>query len=146
VVRRVHLWIGGVGVLAFVLTGQYMDRWHAHLSGMPDLPRMLYRSGHIYLLFASLLNLLLGVHLDTRRANWLRVEWLASFLIATAPALLVFGFALEPSRTDFERPYARLAIYGCFAGVLLHALSRLVGGKPAPENRTDRSVARTDQP
>ena len=42
-----------------------------------------------------------------------------------APVLLLIGFAHEPARTDFERPFAGPAIYGCFLGVGLHAVSRL---------------------
>jgi len=45
--------------------------------------------------------------------------------VAIAPVLLLSGFAREPARTDFERPFARLAIYGCCVGVGLHAVSRL---------------------
>jgi hypothetical protein len=37
-----------------------MDIFYAHLRGMADLPPMLFRSRHIYILLASLLNLTLG--------------------------------------------------------------------------------------
>ena len=139
--RELHLWIGGAGVVAFILTGQYMDRSLAHLAGMADLPRMLYRSGHIYLLFASLLNLLLGVHLQTDGAGWPRTERLASMLIAVAPVLLLIGFALEPARVDFERPFAGPAIHACFAGVLLQAVSRVVGRRRALRAPSSAEVA-----
>ena len=51
--RRFHLGAGLLGVLAFLATGQY----HEHLRGMDDAQRLLFRSAHIYLLLASLLNL-----------------------------------------------------------------------------------------
>jgi hypothetical protein len=53
--RRFHLGVGLLGVIAFVGTGQY----HEHLRGMTDAQRLLFRSTHIYLLLASLLNLYL---------------------------------------------------------------------------------------
>ncbi|HUF30650.1 MAG TPA: hypothetical protein VMM77_08270, partial [Gemmatimonadaceae bacterium] len=61
--RRLHLAVGMLALLVFILTGQYMDRVHEHLTGRPDGPRLLYRSAHIDLLFAALLNLLLGAYL-----------------------------------------------------------------------------------
>jgi hypothetical protein len=61
-VKRLHLLCGVLGLAIFLATGQYMDRWLNHLDGMPDGPRALYRSGHIYILFSASLNLLLGVY------------------------------------------------------------------------------------
>ena len=123
--RRLHLAVGLAGVVAFLMTGQYMDRWLGHLAGMADLPRMLYRSAHIYLLFAALLNVLLGLSVHDHPRGWRRgVARLASVLILIAPVMIMIGFSTESRRTDFERPFVGFAIYGCFAGVLLHAIAR----------------------
>jgi hypothetical protein len=124
--RRLHLAIGFGGVVAFLMTGQYMDRWLGHLAGMADLPRMLYRSAHIYLLFAALLNVLLGLHVEDHSHGWRRgAARLGSVLILIAPLMILIGFYREAARTDFERPFVGYAIYGCFAGVLLHAMARI---------------------
>jgi hypothetical protein len=123
--RRLHLAIGFAGVVVFLMTGQYMDRWLGHLAGMADLPRMLYRSAHIYLLFAALLNVLLGLSVEDHSHGWRRgVARLGSVLILIAPVMILIGFSWESTRTDFERPFVGFAIYGCFAGVLLHAIAR----------------------
>jgi hypothetical protein len=123
--RRLHLAIGFAGVIAFLMTGQYMDRWLGHLAGVADLPRMLYRSAHIYLLFGSLLNVLLGLYVKGHAQGWRRgAALLGSVLILIAPVMILIGFYTEAARTDFERPFVGLAIYGCFAGVLLHAIGR----------------------
>ena len=45
-------------------------------------------------------------------------------LIVIAPLLLLIGFGREAAGTDFERPFARPAIYGCLLGVGLHAIAR----------------------
>lgn len=123
--RRLHLLIGIAGTIAFILTGQYMDRWLGHLAGMADLPRMIYRSGHIYLLLASLLNLALGLYVTDDVVGWRRwVRLVGSALVLIAPVLFLAGFASEPARTDFERPFAGPAIYGSFAGMLLHLIAK----------------------
>ena len=55
--RKFHLLFGAAVVVAFLLTGQYMDKYLNHLAGAPDGLRMLYRTRHIFILMAGLLNL-----------------------------------------------------------------------------------------
>ena len=60
--RNFHLVIGGLGLLIFVLQGQYMT--HAlGVEHLPDAPRMMYRSAHIYLLLACVANVSVGYYL-----------------------------------------------------------------------------------
>lgn len=143
--KRLHLIVGLGGVIAFLLTGQYMDRALGHLSGMTDLPRMLYRSGHIYLLFGALLNILLGVYITPPPAGRRRLLALTgSTLILISPVLFLIGFAVEPARTDFERPFAGIGIYGCFAGALLHALAHVgAATSVAADEKRARDVSLT---
>ena len=126
--RQLHLAVGIGGLIAFIFTGQYMDRALDHLTGMRDLPRMMYRSAHIYLLFSALLNLMLGFYLVEaagRSRRWLRRA--GSVPVLLAPPLLLLAFFNEPGLSSFERPYARLAIYGCLLGVVLHTVTRIGG-------------------
>lgn len=125
--RRLHLVVGLVGVVTFLLTGQYMDRVHDHLHGMEPTPRLLFRSTHIYLLLASLINLSLGLYLTPSRGwrTWLRHT--GSVLVLVGPVLLIIGFFVEPWLTELARPYSRPALYGALAGMLLHAVS--AGGR-----------------
>ena len=128
--RQFHLAIGIGGLIAFIFTGQYMDRALDHLAGMRDLPRMMYRSAHIYLLFSALLNLTLGFYLVEavgRSRQWLRRA--GSVPVLLAPPLFLLAFFNEPGLSSFERPYARIAIYGCVLGVALHTVTR-IGGRP----------------
>lgn len=114
-----------VALLGFLLTGQYMDRVHDHLTGMPDGPRLLYRSAHIYLLFAALLNLLLGAYLrlaDHRGVRMLQQS--ASVVLLTLPVLFTVAFFREPALAGLERPWARPAIYLSVAAVLAHVLAQ----------------------
>jgi hypothetical protein len=121
-VRRLHLAVGVVGVIGFLLTGQYMDRAHDHLRGMDDARRLLFRSTHLYLLFGSLLNLTLGLHLSpaTGWRWWVRTA--GSLLVLGTPVFAAAAFFTEPWLSGLDRPYTRPAAYGALAGMLLHLI------------------------
>jgi hypothetical protein len=122
--RRLHLAVGLVGVVGFLASGQYMALGHDHLHGLDDTTRMLFRSTHIYLLFASLLNLALGLYLPEGPDGWRC--WLrraGSVMLLLAPPLLAAGFLTEPWLSGLERPYSRPAVYGSLTGMLLHLLA-----------------------
>jgi hypothetical protein len=124
--RRLHLFVGIVFVIAFLASGQYMALGFDHLQGLDDVTRMLFRSTHIYLLFAALLNLALGLYLERGPVGWRRwLRWAGSLLILAAPPLLAAGFLNEPWLSGLERPFSKPAIYGCLAGMVLHLLSRV---------------------
>ena len=117
--------MGLVGFLAFLASGQYMDRVYDHLRGMDDTTRLLFRSTHIYLLLASLLNLALGLYLVVPPGGWRRwVQTAGSLLILAAPPLLAAGFLTEPWLEGLDRPFSRPALYGSLAGMILHLTSR----------------------
>lgn len=126
--KRFHLVFGILIVITFVLTGQYMDRYLAHLRETPDLQRMLYRSRHIYILLAGLVNLGIGAYFRMGSERWQKVlQLVGSFLITVASVLFVVAFALEPPRDSFYVPYSRRAIYWIFAGTMLHAIGSIRG-------------------
>jgi len=113
--KRLHFWVGVLGIIAFLLTGQYMMHEHGQLKEMADGPRMLLRSGHIYLLFASIINLLLGsymvmAHLPHR--IWL--QYIISFIILLSPFVFLFGFFNEYQNADLKRPFSLLTLYALF--------------------------------
>jgi hypothetical protein len=124
--RLMHLVIGTLGMAVFLGSGQYMHWVHGHLQGMPDGPRMLYRSSHIYLLWSSLLNILLGCYLVQLRHRALRVaQVLASLCLLAGPFLLAASFFTESNSHALARPLARYAIYLALAGVLTHAICKV---------------------
>jgi len=122
---RAHVTLGLAALIVFVGTGAYMHFRYDHLRGMTDATRLLFRSTHIYLLFAALLNLGIGLHLQAATVRWARLaQGLGSTLILLAPLLFLAAFLSEPWLGDLQRPWSRPGIYACLAGVLLHLVAR----------------------
>jgi hypothetical protein len=118
--KRLHYWIGLTGVVAFLLTGQYMDHFYDHLKDLSDGMRMLFRSGHIYFLMSSIMNLILGVYLTPfTEKRKITLQIIVSVLILLAPILLLIGFFTEAHMQDLVRPYSRVGIYGLFSSSLI---------------------------
>jgi hypothetical protein len=145
VMSRMHLAIGLTGLLIFLGTGQYMDINLAHLRGMADGPRALYRSGHIYILLCSLMHFLLGAYVTPRDSTLGRAaQYLASTALTTALALFVYGFWVETPLAQIERPMTRAAIELALVGTLLHSVAAVVF--PSARFLTDsRSEAQHDR-
>lgn len=127
--RNVHLLIGTVGLILFVLQGQYMLR----VLGVPDLPdaaRMSYRSAHLYLMLASSANIAMGVFMSApSRVNYL--QRLASVLLLVSPALLIWSFLNESNIPTLERPVAAAGLYlifGASVSLLLDEGYRRISG------------------
>jgi hypothetical protein len=121
--RSLHLVIGIAGVFVFLGTGQFMDRTLDHLRGMPDGPRALYRSGHIYILFSALLNMLLGAYMTrptTAAGRW--IQYAGSLLLVGALGFFIAGFFIETPLALVERPMVRRAIVWSLVGAALHTL------------------------
>jgi hypothetical protein len=122
--KKTHLIFGACVVLAFLLTGQYMDKFHNHLAGMPDGPRLLYRTRHIFILLSGLLNLGMGAYLTPRSETWRRtMQLLGSLLIFAAPFLFLIAFFYEPNLTNLYTPLSHWGTYSIATGVLLHVIS-----------------------
>ena len=123
---RIHLAAGVLGLIVFVLQGQYMDIVHDHLVGMADGPRMLYRSGHIYFLLMSVINIIVGVYYSSdAKVLPPPLQWLASAVMLLAPLALLAGFFLEPALQDLARPFTRPAVYVLFGTGIVLAIAKV---------------------
>jgi len=121
--KRFHLIFGLTLFVVFLLTGQFMDRFHHHLADMADGPRMLYRSRHIYILLSGLVHLGIGSYFYYRLRTWLRVlQLLGSALITIASIMFVAAFFYEPRLTNLYGPLTKLAVIITAVGILLHLL------------------------
>jgi peptidoglycan/LPS O-acetylase OafA/YrhL len=122
--RRLHLILGLVVLIVFLLTGQYME--YVHNRELPDGMRMLYRSRHIYFLLAGLMNLSLGLYLVPRPRSWRRaLQLVGSILIVLSPGFLLVGFFLEPGWGPEQTKVAPLGIFAVALGTLLHLVGRI---------------------
>ena len=122
--KRFHLIFGLVVLVVFLLTGQYMDRFHEHLRYTPDGPRMLYRTRHIFILMSGLLHLGIGSYFSLRVQTWRRaLQILGSALITIAPVLFTIGFFYEPNLQGLYAPLSKIGIIITAVGALLHVVS-----------------------
>ena len=122
--KKVHLIFGVCVVVAFLLTGQYMDKVYNHMHGVPDAPRLLFRTRHIFILLAGLLNLGIGAYFTYRIETWRRtVQLLGSLLIFTASFLFLIAFFYEPHLSNLRTPLSHWGTYTIAIGALLHVVS-----------------------
>ena len=122
--KRFHLIFGLIVLVVFLLTGQYMDRFHEHLKYTADGPRMLYRTRHIFILMSGLLHLGLGSYFSYRAQTWRRaLQMLGSALITIAPLLFTIGFFYEPYMQGLHAPLSKIGIIIMAVGALLHVVS-----------------------
>ena len=122
--KKVHLIFGVFVVLSFLLTGQYMDKYYNHMIGVPDGPRLLYRTRHIFILLAGLLNLAIGAYFTYRIQTWRRaMQVLGSLFIFAASFLFLIAFFYEPNLSDLHTPLSHWGTYTIATGALLHVIS-----------------------
>jgi cytochrome bd-type quinol oxidase subunit 2 len=102
------------------------------LTGFPEIygdspeVRMMFRANHIYILFAALINILLGVlHFEphTNYKNTIRI--VSSLLILIGSGLLVTAFFTEPPSASFERQFTFFGVVFHLAGIVLTAFIQI---------------------
>ncbi|MEN3336175.1 MAG: hypothetical protein V7641_5540 [Blastocatellia bacterium] len=122
--KKLHLAVGILTLIAFILTGQYLRRVYPNMIGVDDGMRMLLRSRHLYIMLAGALNTALGLYLIRQAHGWrIIVQRLGSLLLLVAPVLLIVAFFTEPQRGLLETRFAHLGLYSIFGGIVLHLLS-----------------------
>ena len=122
--KRFHLVFGLVVVVVFLLTGQYMDRFHNHLEHMADGPRMLYRTRHIFILMSGLVHLGIGTYFVSRPTVTRRaLQITGSILITIATLLFTIAFFYEPYLEALSTPLSLAGTISIAVGTLLHLFS-----------------------
>ena len=121
--RKLHLVVGLAGVAVFLATGAYMRAGFPDLYAGNEVLRYLYRSNHVYVLLASLVNVALGVHWTDVTPGWRATGSLIGSLLALAsPAVLCFAFFVEAPVASPERIWTLLGVVAVAAGIALHVL------------------------
>jgi hypothetical protein len=130
--RKLHTIFGILFAFAFLFTGQYMRRRYPPVADLDDAVRLLYRSTHIYLLGAALVNMAVGAYYVRRVGKKQRVlQMIGSLLIIISPAFLLVAFCIEPGLSGLARPFTRPGIYTLGAGTLLHLFSAIGEDPPS---------------
>jgi hypothetical protein len=121
--RQLHFAVGLAGVVAFLATGAYMRAGFPDLYAANEVLRYLYRSNHVYVLLASLINVALGVHLAPIAPGWrATVSKMGSILALAAPVVLCLAFFLEAPKASPERVLTLVGVAALAAGIALHVL------------------------
>jgi len=125
-----HLVVGAITVSAFLVTGLVMYGHQPALSALEWGERLLFRSRHIYLLEAGLVNLALGLGYALPDGPARRGISVAGSLLALASAILLFfAFFAEPMAGRGPGPLSASGLYALFSGVMLMAAARLHGAR-----------------
>ncbi len=133
--RRLHLAVGVLTVIAFLITGQFMGHHTPPMAALSDSSRLMFRSRHIYILGAGLVNLLLGLYLQRQARGWRRVvQAIGSAFLIAAPALLVVAFTVEPARGfRAEMRWSQDGLFLLFLGSMAHLVcGAVVNAAPEP--------------
>ena len=127
--KLLHLLVGASAVFVFLLTGQYMDYLDVRSGALGETARVMYRSRHIYLLLAGLVNLGLGSYFTYyTRGRRRALQLMGSALVLLAPALMLAAFFTEPGAPGLRRHFTLPAVVILSVGTMLHALSGLRQG------------------
>jgi len=84
----------------------------------------MFRSRHIYILLAGLLNLGVGVYFTYWRERWRKVlQLVGSWLMIVATLMLIGAFFYEPMLEGLPRPLTLPGIVALVVGVFCHLFS-----------------------
>ena len=116
-----HLIFGIALFIVFTQTGSMMRADFPDKDAIPQDLRLLMRSRHIYILFASLIHIVLGVYLQLRPEITLKIlQLLGSVVITIGSILLVYAWYVETYGLQHFSDLSRNGIYITALGVGLH--------------------------
>jgi hypothetical protein len=127
--RTAHLVVGALTIGAFLVTGLVMYGHEPPLSSLAWDARLLFRSRHIYILAAGLVNLALGIRYALPGGAARRGAAVTGSLLTLASCLLLFfAFFAEPMAGRTPGIVSASGLYALFGGVLLNAAASLRRG------------------
>jgi hypothetical protein len=131
--RRLHLIVGLTLFVGFTVTGRYMRIDFPDKDAIPPELRMLMRSRHIYILFCSLVHLVLGTYFRDGSDAWQRwLQYLGSAVLTLAGIILLWAFVAESYQVHSFTDISRWGIYLSLTGVGLHLIGGIYGQKAEP--------------
>jgi hypothetical protein len=121
--RKLHLTLGAVLFVVFLVTGRYMRTHFPAAFAGNEAIRYLYRANHVYILMAALLNLALGAHLAAAAGVRRYLQAAGSVLLLVSAVLLVVAFYREPPLSSPHRPLTGYGMYTALAGTFAHTFA-----------------------
>lgn len=121
-----HLIFGIVVFVVFLVTGRFMRLDFPDKEIIPPELRMLMRSRHIYILFSSLIHILLGLYLQIQPQIWRKIlQILGSIFLFSGSVWLVWAFVFETYTVKQFSDASRYGLYFTLAGTIFHLLSQI---------------------
>ena len=118
--KKIHLVVGYSFFILFLGTGLYMESNFPDLYHEQEEVRMMFRSTHIYLLMAALINISAANNIAAINVSFLRYcNFFASLLLLTAPVILFAAFIVEPAGYLIDRPLTIYGIWFMLIGVVV---------------------------
>ena len=118
-IQNIHLIVGFFFLAIFLATGGYLAIIFPTAYGDEEYVRFMYRSNHIYILLASLINIALGCYIDSSNVG--KAQKFGSFLVLLSPLILFLAFVVEPSGGLIDRPITFWGILALLIGIITHA-------------------------
>lgn len=125
-IKKIHLWIGIVGMVLFLASGQYFQHSLSSLQDMSDTPRLLLRTSHVYFFFASIINIIFGMYYSPpRAARWYSMA--NQLLVMLSPVLIGYGFVFEAhNNAGIEREVGSIGVIVLFVWLLNTLVLKLI--------------------
>lgn len=116
-----HLIFGILLFILFTVTGRFMRVDFPDKDTISPELRVLMRSRHIYILFSSLIHLVLGAYLRMGTDMRIRLlQYAGSLILVASSVYLVWAFITETYTLQHFSDLSRNGIYAALAGVGLH--------------------------
>ncbi|HJP18454.1 MAG: hypothetical protein CMD96_02020 [Gammaproteobacteria bacterium] len=130
-IKLFHNLTGALSFIVFLGSGVYMLTKFPVIDTSNEAIKHIFKASHIYLLLASLLNMILGGYflLNEKKVDKI-FQVIGSVLIMASTFMLAFAFFHEPGNLDVGRPITGPAVVLIFLGVMFHWLSRMGQGTP----------------
>jgi hypothetical protein len=125
-IKSIQLWVGIIGMVLFLLSGQYFALMMNGLQDLADAPRLLLRSSHVYFFFGCFINIIFGLYyVEPKRLRWYFNA--NQSLIIASPFLLAYGFMFESlNAPDIDRAIGIQGAIILFAWLVTTAIGKLI--------------------
>lgn len=126
IIKKLHLSVGIVCMVFFLLTGQYFANMLNGLQDLENTQRLLYRTTHAYLFFAAFINIIFGLYYPAEK----KLHWAAignQCLVLLSPLLITYSFFYETiGQSSIDRKVGALGVVLMFVWLFNICLGKLI--------------------